>query len=148
MELARALFLYMCACTTNYEMHSQPVQGSDTSSKHAVQIMPIRSFPLENVCFRYQGPSNESPASCATTLCQPSLVLCPAKPSVTMEKFAIDGYSEMVLTLALYKNVKNATFLKSKHLARVSLLDAGKSYIQAVQSTHGKHTAVRSTARP
>lgn len=43
-----------------------------------------------------------------------------------MEKFVVDGYPEVTLTLALFKNVKNATFLKSKHLAQVSLLDAGK----------------------
>lgn len=54
-----------------------------------------------------------------------------AKPTVSMEKFVVDGSPEMTLTLALFKNVKNATFLKSKHLARVSLLDAGKSLIQA-----------------
>ena len=44
-----------------------------------------------------------------------------------MEKFVVDGYPEMMLTLALFKNVKNSRFLKSKHLARVSLLDSGKS---------------------
>lgn len=42
-----------------------------------------------------------------------------------MEAFAVDGFPETKLVLALFKNVKNATDLKSKHLNRVALLDAG-----------------------
>lgn len=42
-----------------------------------------------------------------------------------METFAVDGFPETKLVLALFKNVKNASDLKSKHLNRVALLDAG-----------------------
>lgn len=42
-----------------------------------------------------------------------------------METFAIDGYPEISLTLALFKDVTNATWLKSKHLNTVALIDAG-----------------------
>lgn len=37
----------------------------------------------------------------------------------------MDGFPEKELVLALFKNVKNASDLKSKHLNRVALLDAG-----------------------
>lgn len=42
-----------------------------------------------------------------------------------MQKFSLDGFSDASLTLALFKNVKNATELKKKYLDRVALLDAG-----------------------
>eukprot|EP00903_Cladosiphon_okamuranus_P011862 g11143.t1 len=42
-----------------------------------------------------------------------------------METFAVDGFPETKLVLALFNNVKNALDLKSKHLNRVALLDAG-----------------------
>lgn len=44
-----------------------------------------------------------------------------------METFDVEGFPETKLVLALYKNVKNATDLKRKHLNSVALLDAGKS---------------------
>ena len=37
----------------------------------------------------------------------------------------MDGFPETKLMLALFKNVKNSTDLKRKHLNRVALLDAG-----------------------
>eukprot|EP00752_Nemacystus_decipiens_P007979 g7128.t1 len=42
-----------------------------------------------------------------------------------METFAVDGFPETKLVLALFKNVKNAADLKSRFLNRVALLDAG-----------------------
>ncbi|CAN0070690.1 unnamed protein product, partial [Scytosiphon promiscuus] len=42
-----------------------------------------------------------------------------------MEVFAVEGCPETKLVLALFKNVKNARDLKTKHLNRVALLDAG-----------------------
>lgn len=45
-----------------------------------------------------------------------------------METFAVDGFPETKLVLALFKNVKNATDLKSKYLNRVALLDAGNTF--------------------
>ncbi|CAN0064492.1 unnamed protein product [Pylaiella littoralis] len=42
-----------------------------------------------------------------------------------METFDVEGFPETKLMLALFKNVKNATNLKSKHLNRVALVDAG-----------------------
>lgn len=47
------------------------------------------------------------------------------KRRYTMETFAVDGFPETKLVLALFKNVENAHDLKSKHLNRVALLDAG-----------------------
>lgn len=49
-----------------------------------------------------------------------------------METFDVEGFPETKLVLALYKNVKNATDLKRKHLNRVALLDAGKSQVAVV----------------
>lgn len=43
----------------------------------------------------------------------------------TMQTFSLDGFSDASLTLALFKNVKNAMELKKKYLDRVALLDAG-----------------------
>lgn len=45
---------------------------------------------------------------------------------VIMETFLVDGVPETTLSLALFKNVKNAAHLKSKYLNQVALLDAGK----------------------
>lgn len=45
---------------------------------------------------------------------------------VIMEIFLVDGVPETTLSLALFKNVKNAAHLKSKYLNQVALLDAGK----------------------
>lgn len=45
---------------------------------------------------------------------------------VAMEIFLVDGVLDTTLSLALFKNVKNATDLKSKYLNQVALLDAGK----------------------
>lgn len=43
-----------------------------------------------------------------------------------MESFAVDGFDDTKLSLALFENVKNATHLKGSHLNRVALLDAGE----------------------
>lgn len=43
-----------------------------------------------------------------------------------MENFAVDGFPDAKLMLALFTNVKNAADLKRKYLNRVALLDAGK----------------------
>lgn len=58
-----------------------------------------------------------------------------------METFAVDGFSETKLALALFKNVKNATDLKSKHLNRVALLDAGTA-----SSMGGNHHCQRKSS--
>lgn len=42
-----------------------------------------------------------------------------------METFTVEGFPDTKLVLALFKNVKNARDLKTKHLNRVALLDAG-----------------------
>ncbi|CAN0482855.1 unnamed protein product [Hapterophycus canaliculatus] len=42
-----------------------------------------------------------------------------------MESFAVEGFPETKLVLAMFKNVENARDLKNKHLNRVALLDAG-----------------------
>lgn len=47
-----------------------------------------------------------------------------------METFDVEGFPETKLMLALFKNVKNATNLKSKHLNRVALVDAGKTRLR------------------
>ncbi|CAM9501408.1 unnamed protein product [Ectocarpus sp. 8 AP-2014] len=42
-----------------------------------------------------------------------------------METFAVDGFPDAKLMLALFTNVKNAADLKRKYLNRIALLDAG-----------------------
>ncbi|CAN0088960.1 unnamed protein product [Ectocarpus sp. 6 AP-2014] len=42
-----------------------------------------------------------------------------------METFAVDGFPDATLMLALFTNVKNAADLKRKYLNRIALLDAG-----------------------
>ncbi|CAM9686017.1 unnamed protein product [Ectocarpus sp. 13 AM-2016] len=42
-----------------------------------------------------------------------------------METFAVDGFPDAKLMLALFANVKNAADLKRKYLNRIALLDAG-----------------------
>lgn len=42
-----------------------------------------------------------------------------------MESFAVDGFPETKIALALFKGVKNAAHLKSTYLNRVALVDAG-----------------------
>lgn len=95
--------------------------------------MPVRSFRHKKVCLCCKGYG----AFFNSRLGRIELSvlvrrIAEPRPTVAMEKLVVDGYPEVTLSLALFKNVKNATFLKSKHLARVSLLDAGKSIIQAV----------------
>lgn len=48
-------------------------------------------------------------------------------PRDTMEIFAVDGFHETKMALALFKGVKNAAHLKSTYLNRVALIDAGES---------------------
>lgn len=59
-------------------------------------------------------------------------------PSYMMERFSVDGFPETKLVLALFKNVKNATELKSKYLNRVALLDAG-THLQALAAAPTVH---------
>ncbi len=68
-----------------------------------------------------------------------------------METFAVDGFPETKLVLALFRNVKNATYLKSKYLNRVALLDAGKhpgaaaprAHLVAMPFTQQVHTSIQ-----
>lgn len=43
-----------------------------------------------------------------------------------MEIFAVDGFPDTKMALALFKGVKNAAHLKSTYLNRVALIDAGE----------------------